>query len=1117
MATMHRLARLLERPARHLRTLLGASSTSIAQRRHQLILVIASSLLLLSLAAAFLLGYMHRQVELRVEASSQNLAKTLQQSIDQLVETVNVSMLAATDEMSREAAEGTFNAGYLNFHLTRLSSRLPNIVLHATDERGIISYNTDAALRALKDLDVSQRDYFRAPRDDADSALFIGTPVFSPMSQSWGWEFSRAARSREGQFLGVVYARIDVSVIQKMFAALQLEPRATVSLRDRNLVLIAGRMESRAVFPIKTGTVNVSVQMQQAIAANPMAGSYTSGATQLDTLVRTFSYARSPSYGFVVNAGVSGESAFAEWRQQAWIIGSLIALIALAALVFVTIIVRSWREGEVHLAALREAQAQTAFSNTVLDQALEMAQCATWTLDIARDGNLPRLSPRAARLMGMPVHPVGCAHDSQWSRCLVDAAGQELADQVRLQYEEALQGKRERYDAKYPIKRIDTGTILWIHDMATVSRDSSDKPVFMRGVTRDITLEHQAQEAIIGAMQEAEAASRAKGEFLANVSHEIRTPMNAIIGLSGLALKGEMPPRLQDYLGKIRESGEQLLRIINDILDFSRIEAGELEIDSIPFALEAVIEQVAQQMREKVRAKGLQLMCSLDSALPKTLVGDPLRIGQILTNYANNAVKFSSQGEVHIAARLQSATASDVLVHFSVTDSGIGLTPEQMGRLFKSFEQADGSNTRRYGGTGLGLAISKSLAYAMGGEVGVTSEPGRGSTFWFTVRLGLGARDETLTQAGADPQVASNLEAALAPLRGARVLLVEDNEINQMVACEMLRGVGLVVEVAENGQLGVNQVHARQSQGQPYDIVLMDIQMPVMDGLSATRLLRQTYSAQALPIVAMTANAMPGDKERCLGSGMNGFVSKPINPKELWQALLSGITLREGLGQAPTAQDGSAQDGAAQEGQRQQGLLSALRRVQGLDVEQGLRLSNHNAALYLGMLEKFVKSQEQALHHTQQALQQADGLTAERLAHTLKGLAASMGAEPLRVLAAELEQALHRGADAEQLARLIAPAQTQLDGLVGALRAVPGLVRQTPLVTAKLTQAGRAALQPVLRQLQQMLEQDDSEAVTLWEQHAPDLRALLPQAGPLEQAIVGFDFEEALRLLRQQA
>ncbi len=1124
MATMHRLARLLERPARHLRTLLvrGALSSPIEQRRHQLILVMAISLLLLALAAASLLGYMHRQVELRMVASSQNLAKTLQQSIDQLIEAVNVSMLAATDEMSREGAVGDPNAGYLNFQLMRLSARLPNIKLQATDERGLISYNTDAALRGLKDLDVSQRDYFRVPRDDTSGALFIGPPVFSAMSQSWGWEFSRAARSSEGRFFGVVYARIDVSVIQKMFAALQLEPRATVSLRDRRLILIAGRMESQAVYPIKTGTVNVSAQMQQAIAANPMAGSYTSGATQLDALVRTFSYARSPNYGFVVNAGVAGESAFAEWRQQAWIIGSLIALVALAALIFVHIIVRSWRDEQVHLMALREAQAQTAFSNTVLDQALEMAQCATWTVDIACDGNLPRLSPRAARLIGMAVHPVGCARDPQWSRCLVDAAGQELADKVTLQYEEALQGKRERYDAKYPIKRIDTGTIMWLHDMATVSRDSAGKPVFIRGVTRDITLEHQAQEAIIGAMQEAEAASRAKGEFLANVSHEIRTPMNAIIGLSGLALKGEMPPRLQDYLGKIRQSGEHLLRIINDILDFSRIEAGELEIDSVPFALEAVLDQVAWQMREKVQAKGLELIFSLDSALPKTLVGDPLRIGQILINYANNAVKFSSQGEVRIAAHVQSATEADVLVHFSVTDSGIGLTQEQMGRLFKSFEQADGSNTRRYGGTGLGLAISKSLAYAMGGEVGVASEPGRGSTFWFTVRLGLGAQDETLSHPSVERRVhsASNLEAALAPLRGARVLLVEDNEINQMVACEMLHGVGFLVEVAENGQLGVNQVHARKAQGRPYDIVLMDIQMPVMDGLSATRLLRKTYSAKALPIVAMTANAMPGDKERCLGAGMNGFVSKPIHPDALWRALLSVITLREGLGQsaaASPAQNAPAQDGSAQDGQRQQSLLSALRNVEGLDVEQGLRLSNHNAALYLSMLEKFVQSQEQALQHTQQALQQADGLTAERLAHTLKGLAASMGAEPLRMLAAELEQALHSGAHPEQLARLIAPAQTQLDGLVGALRAVPGLVRQTPLVTAELTEAGRAALQPVLRQLQQMLEQDDSEAASLWEQHAPDLRALLAQADPLERAIACFDFEEALRLLRQEA
>jgi len=1223
-------------------------STTVQKRSRQLYLGMGASLLLVAVVAGALLAYMHRQVELRIAVSSQNLAKTLQQSIDQLVDTVNVSTLSATDEISRQVADGKINPTYLNFQLMRLSARLPDIKIQATSERGIISYNVDTAMRSLRDLDVSQRDYFKLPRDDPSSTLFIGPPVFSPTSQSWGWEFSRAARSRDGAFLGVVYARIDVSVFQKMFAELQLESRATVALRDRNLCLIAGRMESRPQYPITPGSNSISTQMQQALAANPAEGSYHSAATRIDDQGRTFAYSRSQKYGFLVNAGITGESSFSEWRKLAMVIGTLIALLGLAGLVFVRIVVRSWHDQTANMLALRQAQEATEFSNTVLDQALEMAKCGTWTVDIDHDGSVPHISQRAARLMGLPQRPDGYSQNREWTRCIVEAAGQEKTDEVIRQYEEALTGKSNHYDAKYPIKRVDNGAIMWVHDMATVTQDASGKPVFMRGVTRDITLEQMAEEAIIAAMQEAEAASLAKGDFLANMSHEIRTPMNAIIGLSGLALKNEMPPRIHDYLSKISQSGEHLLRIINDILDFSKIESGKLEIEAVPFEMESVIDNLVNLISEKAEAKNLELVCSLDSALPKTLVGDPLRIGQILINYANNAVKFASQGAVCIAVRVERVEGQEVLLHFSVKDSGIGLTQEQIGRLFQSFAQADSTTTRQYGGTGLGLAISKNLAYAMGGQVGVQSEFGCGSTFWFTARLGIGSSEKIISRtsidlhgrrvlvvddneaaalvlcellvelgfeaqpvhsgpaalqalADADPhapfhfvmmdwqmpgmdgletvrvlqqmkthtapfvlmvtahrrqellkgaqmlgiehvlskpvsasllvntmmqlmgqaprdlpparsqQDASTLEAAMLPLAGARILLVEDNEINQMVACELLRGAGLDVDVAENGQIGVHQVHARDADNQPYDMVLMDMQMPVMDGITASRLIRESYTLEELPIVAMTANAMQADKERCLAAGMNAFVSKPINPEELWRAMLGWIKLRPGLGQTAVRKAPVVVNGAQAE------LLDALRTVEGLDVEQGLSLTNHNATLYLTMLGKFVSSQEHAVQQMQAALSARDGGRAELLAHTLKGLAASMGADPLRWSAAALEQALHAQADAQILESLLRDTQQRLHALVAGLRATPGLIadpaRQS---SAELTPDQRAQLQDVIQRLQHMLEQDDSDAQSLWDAHAPGLRAVLQQADALEQAINNFDFDQALSFLQPQ-
>jgi signal transduction histidine kinase/DNA-binding response OmpR family regulator/HPt (histidine-containing phosphotransfer) domain-containing protein len=1216
---------------------------TLGQRRRQLYYGVGLGLLLIAVAAASLLRYMHHQVESQIALGSEALASRLQLSIEQTLDTVDFNLQSAADEIARQRGTRTLSPQRLQLRLNQWSAHLPFVQIQACDEQGL--HYADGAMPVGEEMDVCARDFFTVHRDAPGNTPYTAKPVYSPAQQVWWWALSRAVRSSEGRFLGVVYARMDSRLFQKMLAELTLEPQGTVSLRERTLLLIAGRKESSASYPIPTGTQGVSEQMLQAVAANPMQGHYRSAATALDDLARSFTYRRSPKYDFVVNVGLTGQALLAAWRQQAWTIALVWLLLAVFAQLFVRIAVRSWSEQDAHLRALRQAQQAAEFNLSVLDQALEMAQCGTWTVDLCQPGQVASISPRAARLMGMPLREGSAAFDRDWIRCIAEAGGQEVADQVQRQYEAALCGKSQRYDAKYPLRRMDSKVVVWIHDMATVVLDAQGQAAFMRGVSRDITLEQQAQEAIIAAMQEAEAASQAKGEFLANMSHEIRTPMNAIIGLSGLALKSEMPPRIQDYLSKIKHSGENLLRIINDILDFSKIESGKLEIESVPFELEMVIDNVVNLMSEKAEARGLELLCSLDANLPRHLVGDPLRIGQILINYASNAVKFANQGEVRLAIRVQSASDTEVLLHFSVTDSGIGLSAEQMGRLFKSFEQADSSTTRQYGGTGLGLAISRSLAYSMGGEVGVASALGQGSTFWFTARLGLGSPEKIITRPSVDlhgcrvlvvddneaaalilcellselgfvvqhvnsgaaalqllsaghggeapfdfvlmdwqmpgmdglqtvralrqlnpatlplvlmvtahrrqelirsaeqlgiehvlakpvsgsllvntmmqlmghaprqrartphTQDASALESRMAALRGARILLVEDNEINQLVACELLRDVGLQVDVADNGQVGVNQVHARHIEERPYDMVLMDMQMPVMDGITATRLIRETYGAAELPIVAMTANAMQVDRERCLGAGMTGFVSKPIDPEELWQALLGGVRLRPGLGLVTPVERGAGLLPAGE-------LLFALRAVAGLEVGLGLRQCNHNAELYTAMLAKFVKSQAQAVQRMGQALADGDVGTAELLAHTLKGLAASLGAEPLRLRAAELEHRLHAGAG-QALAPLLAQTESQLHLLVTALRGVPGLLAQAAPPRAALSPSEQVQLQQVVQTLRQMLQQDDSEAAALWQSHAPDLHAALGQAAALEQAINGFDFEEALRLLQE--
>ncbi|WP_367846597.1 response regulator [Rhodoferax sp. WC2427] len=765
----------------------------------------------------------------------------------------------------------------------------------------------------------------------------------------------------------------------------------------------------------------------------------------------------------------------------------------------------------------------------------------------------------------------------------------------------------------------------------------------------DLALEESRAEAL--------KLSEIKSQFLANMSHEIRTPMNAIIGLSGLALKNELDLRTRDYLTKINKSGEHLLGIINDILDFSKIESGKLEIEAVPFSLEPVIENLVNLLSQRVEEKELELLCDFDPHLPKMLLGDPLRIGQILINYANNALKFTVKGEIKLSITLQECTATEAVVVFSVSDTGIGLTEEQIGRLFKSFEQADSSITRQYGGTGLGLAISKSLAQAMGGDVGVRSVYGQGSTFWFSARLGIADAEKVVAQppselygrkvlvvddnesaamvlaemmqaigfsvrcvhsgeaalhalrhATAEPfdfvlmdwlmpimnglEAVSAIQAMALPrpphlimvtahrrqelvqraqslgvdyvlskpincsllvntmmqvmgytaqpsdtspqlrdndalllemvrIQGARILLVEDNEINQQVACEILQGAGFEVEVAENGQVAVAKVHARTAEGLPYDIVLMDMQMPVMDGPSATRSIRQSHSAQALPIVAMTANAMKADRDLCMAAGMNDVVTKPINQSELWKALLVWVQSRPGLG--PVAKPaialapGFPPAGTAPPDASTDALMQALRTVDGLDVDVGLRRTSGKPTFYATMLRKFVASQADAVQRAQEALNAGDPGTAERIAHTLRSVAANVGALRLAALAEQVENRVRQPQAPQDgdLASALAQADACLASLIQALQASPGFA-QTDDAHPPLPEGHGAdpeRVKEVVEELKSLLGQDDSAAVDLWNTHRSLLQQQFPAAPQIEQALNDFDFNVALHYL----
>ncbi|MDD5248942.1 MAG: response regulator [Rhodocyclaceae bacterium] len=951
----------------------------------------------------------------RAAVATQNISRLLDQHVSDVFDKIDVGLRSVALHYPAQTTPGRLEAPKVEALLAQEQSFLPEVLtLRIADKNGLVRFGAGTHENSVS---IGDRDYFIRARDDRSAGLLISGPIFARIAKQWVIVLARRLEATDGSFAGVVYANYATAQFEEALSSLALGPHGAATIRTADLALVHRFPETKDA----VGSTDVSKQLRNAMQAHPEGGDFIA-VTALDGIERSSAYRRLQRYPFYVLVGVATDDYLGGWKSSNLMLSGLAGLAILVTALAAALAYRNARRLSADLEERKRLGAQLDRYSHHLEELVDLR-----TGELAQAAENLRLfikhAPIAIAMFDRDMNYLATSDRwaAEYGRGAGDLVGRnhyeihpDIPDDWRNIHQQGLAGATIKndedlwYQADGSKHWLRWAVLPWTHPNGAIG-----------GIiisAEDITERKLAEEQLSEAKDAAEQANRAKSIFLANMSHEIRTPLNVIIGLGYLLRRNLADPAQQRRADQLCATSDHLLALINDILDLSKIEAQRLTLDHSEFSVDTVVNQVVRMMEGPSQEKGLTLATDVAPRLrAMTLKGDPLRLAQVLINLCGNAVKFTDHGEVRLGIACLAEDAAAVTLRFAVSDTGIGIAPADQARLFQAFIQADSSPTRERGGSGLGLVISQRLVTMMGGTIAIDSQPGSGSSFHFELALPRAA-----TGAVQAPVPAG----AAGDLQGRRVLFAEDHPLSQDILFEMLEHLRCEVDVASDGAEAVECAQARR-----YDLILLDMQMPRMDGLTAARAIRRLPAHRDTPIIALTANTYAEDRRRCLDAGMNGHLGKPVTP----------ATLAAALGQ--WLPDLAVPDDPAPPCDN--ALSRALANIAALEVPQAMRRSPQHLADYYALLNRFVAMHDRDMAQLRAELAAGSRDAAHGVAHNLKGIAGLIGARRIAALANEIAQGLRAGKDAAAILDLASACEAELAKLVAATRALPAMAAET--------------------------------------------------------------------------